>query len=66
MQIMTDEQSTQITNDLVDFVHKVLVKKNPSPEELAILPEMTKILFSGFDISHIVEELNSIPGLHWN
>lgn len=62
MQIMTEEEAREIAQNLVNFVNQTLVKANASPAELAILPEMTKILFSEVNVLHIIKEINPTCG----
>ncbi len=44
MQIATVEQQEAVTEDLVEFVHRVALDKNATPAEIAALPEVAKVL----------------------
>lgn len=63
MRIMTDEQAKQISNDLYNFVHRGLTGQSKSPEELGILPEMAKILFSQISVLHVVDKSGNAVNL---
>lgn len=40
----TKEQLDMVAEDLVKFVHRVATDKKATPEEIAVLPEIVKVL----------------------
>ncbi len=47
----TDKQLAAVTDDLVQFVHRVTANENATPAEIAALPEIAKVLYRVFKIS---------------
>lgn len=47
----TSKQLTDVTDDLVRFVHRVTEKENATPAEIAALPEIAKVLYRVFTVS---------------
>lgn len=45
MCIVSREQGFEIVGDLLKFIHRVALDKNASPAEIAVLPEIAKLLF---------------------
>lgn len=45
----TDKRMLEIADDLADFVHRVAKDEKAYPDELAILPEMVRILYGMAD-----------------
>ena len=47
----THEHLSAVTEDLVQFVHRVATEKNASPAEIAALPEIAKVLYRVFSVN---------------
>ena len=48
MTVATSEQLKAVTKDLVDFVHRVATNEKATPAEIAVLPEIAKVLLDQF------------------
>lgn len=44
------EQLQAVTEDLVQFVHRVATEKDASPAEIAALPEVAKVLYTIYTV----------------
>lgn len=44
------EQLMTVTEDLLQFIHRVALNEKATPAEIAALPEIAKVLYGNFEL----------------